>query len=565
MTLTVNDNHKKNLMMSDPLRLEVPFVWPDPRALRGTAGYDGLSPIEPASIPVNSVFGLVADLSAEGLMWLENFLEEKESSARLILALYPACATGSEDLSTLFAIQERSSGRAQFRVRAAKIRGEPIANVLSFRGRNGGPGFMVCGSAGNLGFYSGKSSADINLAFRPEPLLLDRFRNLFDFVWSTSARLTERSCAIPALEPALGDPDAAEMWRQYEAKCVPDASHPDEKVDVSPETGEVIYLPDPGNPRPRSPTAEIGVEALGELRRELAAIYAKGALVTIEKTSRIRPLDVPVRPAWFGMESFSQAGAVSRRVSFSVSPFDETKRKEMDKLRRRPAELVPRFSYLLADGVRWMPNAARALYESELQRASAQWTKLIGAAVSGGADAFVNAQRDRIRRDADDMYRTVNPTGRLSDSALDEILTDMKRRLERAIGGNSLIPRISYTPLQYNAEDSLLSSGWGQSYTLLKSIAEFARDYYTDRFFMQGLELDEDAYVSAMDVGKDLMLSDQGKKGARQRGKDETETIRRLDESDVDARIKCEAIWLLIRKGSSDGIERLHEANCKGV
>lgn len=543
--------------MSEPLRQEVPFVWPDPRALRGIANYDGLSPIEPASVPVNSVFGLVTDLHAEGAMWLENFLAEEESSARLVLALYPACATGAEDLSNLLAIQVRSKGRVEFRLRAATIRGEPIANVFSFRGRDGGPGFIVCGSAGNMGFFSGRNPTDINLAFRPEPLLLDRFRNLFDFVWSISAPLTTCSCAIPALEPATGDPEAAEMWRQYEVLCIPDPSRLAEKVDVNSETGEVTYIPDPGNPEPQSPTAEIGVQALGELRRELAAIYAKGALITIEKTSRIPPLDVPVRPTWFGMQSFSQAGTVSRRVTFSVSPFDDAKRKEMDKLRRRPAELVPRFSYLLADGVRWMPNAARALYESELQRASEQWTKLIGTAVSGGPKAFVTAQRDRIRRDADDMYKTINPNGRLPGSALEEILTEMERRLERAIGGNSLLPRISYTPLQYNAEESSMTSAWGQSYTLLKSVAEFARSYHADRFFLQGLNVDEYMYVAAMDVAGDWMFSEPGRKGARQRAKAEGEMIRGLDESDFDAKIKCEALWSLIRKGHPGDMQKL--------
>jgi len=69
---------------------------------------------------------------------------------------------------------------------------------------------------------------------------------------------------------------------------------------------------------------------------------------------------------------------VKSQTSIKVSPFDEATIKKLDRLRRVSGEVLPRFSFALADGVRWMPLKAMRLFEAALSAANDEAKQLLG-------------------------------------------------------------------------------------------------------------------------------------------------------------------------------------------
>lgn len=537
------------------LKLDVPFVWPDPRVLQGPATYWSLSPIEHACVAVDGIFGLVQDLSAEAIGWLGNLSEEPTFQARLVLGLYPACATTRDHLIELLELQNRTRDRVQIRLYVPARSVGPIANVAWFRPRDRSPGFIVIGSAENFGFFS-RAATDVNLAFRPDPRLLHSLCNNLEYLWALSAPLTQSNLDIPELEPAPGDPEAARLWEAFAARCTPGVEDPAD-VTVDPQTGDVQTTSDPGEPDAVGPGGELRPPRLTTLERELAALYEKGTLVTIEKTSRIPPLEVPVKAEWFGIDSFRQAGSLRRSTTLKVSPFEEATLRTLNAARGKPAELLPRFSFALADAHRWMPVAARPLFEAGLSQATAAWERLLKDAVPGGLDSYLESQRERILRDARDISRDWNPEYRVADSTVDHVLKEIRKRLGRALS-EPLVPGLTHAPVKYDPRgQGSYASPWGQAYRLLLEIALFPRRYFTERFFLQGLSVDENEFLVAMNVFDDHLVSRPPARGAAVIAKTERDLILRLEDVSADAQKRCEALFHLIRRADTTHIEKL--------
>ena len=162
---------------------------------------------------------------------------------------------------------------------------------------------------------------------------------------------------------------------------------------VNPESGEVVLVDEHGEPV-ASPTEEIGVPKLDHLAEGVARVFDLGALVSIDKLSRIPPLEALVKPEWFGVDSFRQTGMVRAQTSIKVAPFDESTLKKIDRLRRVSGELLPRYSFALADGVRWIPRQAIPLFEAALTTVNEDAKKLLGATVGESVDDFLVSQRD---------------------------------------------------------------------------------------------------------------------------------------------------------------------------
>ena len=113
-----------------------------------------------------------------------------------------------------------------------------------------------------------------------------------------------------------------------------------------------------------------------------------------------------------------------------------------------------------------------------------------------------------------------------------------------------LIPKVSYSPIAFNtAHDTEWSSPWGPAFSLLKGIAEFPRHAMTDRFFWRGIHVQEDALVHAMNVADDAIVTEYGGRKAMQCAERQLQSIKRLDESGADARMKCGAPWALTGTG----------------
>ncbi len=93
----------------------------------------------------------------------------------------------------------------------------------------------------------------------------------------------------------------------------------------------------------------------------MARLYETGAFVSIDKLNRVPPLDAPLDPNLFGDASELQRGNVTRKVKMRVSLIDEKTLKEIDKCRQGLRVLLTKFTFSLADNMRWLAVAVNAV------------------------------------------------------------------------------------------------------------------------------------------------------------------------------------------------------------
>ena len=120
---------------------------------------------------------------------------------------------------------------------------------------------------------------------------------------------------MPNLVLPEGDVEAARLWEDYRRRCLGHESgaEPPVRAVVDPESGEVVLV-DQNNEALPSPTEAIGVPKLDPLSDCVARVFELGALVSVDKLSRIPPLEAPVKPEWFGVDSFRQTGMVKAQT-----------------------------------------------------------------------------------------------------------------------------------------------------------------------------------------------------------------------------------------------------------
>jgi len=397
----------------------------------------------------------------------------------------------------------------------------------------------------------------LNLAFSPDPTLLEAWRNWFDWVWLASVPLTKETAEIPPLVPAPGSVEAADAWHAYLTSCREARARGDDssqtKVVVGSDSGQVTVVGADGTPRP-TPSEEVGLPRLDPLAGETARIFRLGALADIDKTTRIPPLDVPVKADLFGIQSWRRAGAGTRRVEYRFSVLDDRDLKDLEAKRRAAGEVLSRFSFPLGDGVRWMPHRARPLFEAELNRLNKVGKDELTRVLGGDVRTFVKNRRDRVTTGAQTLYEEYHPSQRVPDSTIDEILENCEKRLKKALD-SQLLPRITYTPLQFVvAQATEWTSQWGQAASLLQAIAEFPRKVLTDRQFLRGLDVDDDELLEAMDVCEDVVLKASNRRDAKQRAKEDLLVLGRLARSQKDARTRCDLVLRLIRGAKAEEI-----------
>ncbi len=548
--------------MSHSISPQVPFIWPEPRVSAGVGSYSTL-PFEEVTRTAVSIFGVVSAIDAKAVEWMEGYLADSQISLqprtqlRVVISIHPTCRTTEADLEHLLRLVDRHGVRAAFRVFPEISLLDRSSNLLCLCGREGSAAITV-GPTENMGFAP-TSPSHANLVSTVTAATLEACRKWFDYLWGTSGPLRpEVASTMPNLILPEGDIEAARQWDEYRARCLTHDLKTNQpvRVNVDPESGEVVLI-DQNNQVIPSPTEAIGVPKLDIMADAIARVFELGALVSVDKASRVPPLEAPVKPEWFGVDSFRQTGMVKAQTSIKVAPFDESTLKKIDRLRRISGDLLPRYSFALADGVRWIPKNAIPFFEAALTVANDEAKKMLGATVGGDIDAFLTGQRERIRADAQRMYEAYHPDGKIPDNAVSNIMDELKIRLGKT-RGDTLIPKVSYSPVAFNPSQSTQwSSPWGQAFQLLKGIAEFPREAMTNRFFWQGIRTDEEALVKAMDVAGDYLVEEYGGRKAKQHAEHELVLIKDLDASTVDAHDKCDALWSLITKGDDTIATRL--------
>jgi hypothetical protein len=531
-----------------PLSPPMPFVWPAPLVSAGFSQYSSALPFEAVARTALSVFGVVSAIDKQAVDWMEGFLSDNsKTQLRMVISIHPTCRTTEVDLQNLLRLVERHGGRADYRVFPEVSLRDRSSNLLCLIGADGQTAISV-GPTENMGFARA-SPSQANLVTAVTAATFEACRKWFDYLWGVAGPLQpELVTTMPHLVLPKGEQEAAQLWEDYREQCLsPNAEHAVQAV-LNPETGEVALVDGSNCPAP-SPTEAMGVPKLDLLSDALGRIFDLGALVAMDKLSRIPPLKAPVKPEWFGVDSFRQTGMIKAQTSIKVSPFDETTIKKIEHLLGVSGELLPRFSFALADGVRWMPQKAMPLFEAALSVANDEAKQLLGMTMGDDIASFLTTQRERIRADAQRMYEGYHPGGKIPESAVDNIIDELKLRLGKT-QSNKLIPTVAYSPIAFNpAQKSEWSSPWGQAFALLKGVAEFPRAAMTNRFFWSRLRTSEEALIHAMDVAGDHLVPEYGSRNAMKRAAKELILIKELEDSPGEPLDKCRALWELITTG----------------
>lgn len=541
-----------------------PFIWPDARIIEGVATYEHLPPFDELVAASQSMFGMISAITASGVDILNAWLaRDADFKARLIINVYPTCTTRQRDLSKLLQVVKDNSDRLLVHVHPLHRFSDRALNSLALISKSSAHVHIMAGVSGNFSLDL-QLDVESNFAFRADPAFVESFRRYFDWFWSKSTDLSaEGVTQIPNLIVPEGTEEGARLWQVYAEACsqlmsgpscadgttVEAAGSPVAEVDT--ETGDVTIKSSSGN-EVTSPTEELGLGKLDQLAEQMARIYEKGSLVSIDKLSRIPPLDTPVQPRVFGDEAEMIRGGVTRRVATRVSAIDAHTLREIEKRRKSVSPLLSKFSFALADNLRWMPLAARELFESELKRVNDEGLKLIADLLKGDIDAYLNGRRTSLMANINQVYSELGGSGQVSDEVINEVVGSLKNRLEKAQSSN-FMPKLSYSAIVFDRKENDFISPWGQAYSLLSQVAVFPRKVLTDNFFLRGLRVAEEDLIAAMNVADDHVCKNLHTRGIKRRCETELEILSRV-KTVTDARQRCELVAKVIAGVSTEEV-----------
>lgn len=552
------------------IKPEPPFIWPEPRVLEGIRSYESEIPFEDLALKADSAFGIVTALSGYGIDHLGMWLEKKVGlQVKLIVSVYPTCSTKQDDIERLKELAARYHKQLEIRIRPYSWVTDRPTRVLCFVDNASVVADIVTGSSENLSFDP-SPDGKVNFVFRADLALLESFQRYFTWLWAHSRDIrTDNLPEIPALVLPAGSVEAARRWDAFCHACLNEAQTPEappktaqiepetgesplgsnegqrvvppEIAQIEPETGKVTLVSSEGK-EVVPPGVAAGLPPFDPLADFVSRLYSKGELVTIDKLGRIPPLNAPLDPTLFGDATAIQRGNVTRRVSMRVSIIDEKTLKEIEKRRQALRGLLNKFSFGMADNVRWMPQSARPLFESEIKRVNEEGQKLVSDLLKGDVAAFIGKKRDSLVADLNAMYRELGQQGQVTEDVIDQVSKSLEERLTKAQAAN-FMPTLTYSPILFGNMSNTWANPWGQTYALLSDIAVFPRKALTDSFFFRGLRVSEDDLIEAMNVADDTLIRDRAVPRIKDRCSLELDLLARIEKSPIDPKDKCKFLW----------------------
>ncbi|HPD15635.1 MAG TPA: hypothetical protein PLE19_11825 [Planctomycetota bacterium] len=530
----------------------LPFIWPEPRVHAGIARYETMPPFEHLLAEADLISGVLVGLAEKTVEWLDALMHQgRPRKVSLVLVVYPACPTRERHLLSVKKIQDSLKGpEHELSVRVLPVPrsfGDDCEKmvlpptVLQAHATGSGRTVLCIGSVGDAG-RDESYCASFNVVFQPDDALRDAWRRWFQWLLSSSAPLRLETARIPHLVPAAGDLKAAEMWQAFESACRGPEADQDARPTVDPVTGEVTREAD-GTEVKRW---DGGQTALDPLARKLQEVYAQGHLVTVDETTRIKPVAIPVKATLLGQQSERTVGALKQKQSFTLQILDEVAAKEVEKC-RKVTDLLDLFSYPLSLGNRWIPEAAQSLLEAELNARNKKGQATLKAALGGcEIPAFIGRRSKAIRADLDAMYQQLGQGATVPDDRFQAVLGQVESRLTAALSAR-ITPRAVYSRIvPPDLTASARSENWSQPFLLLLRAARLMREALTDGYFprrFSGLNVTEAELLPAMDVFADSIVQTRDSRRARE----ELSALEEIEDGPATAQAKCSAVWQIIR------------------
>lgn len=570
-------------MPKPEVRLEHTVILQD-----GSLSSNVTPPWETITSESNSITAVVSSLDEQGVEWLRYLAERPNPPIiQVVLLVHATCPTRQEHLAALLPLVRPT----WFQLWVLPVRewGQRCCWILCVR-RETPTRIFWTSSAGNFGL-SAPAIEEAHAFSEADPLIVDQFLAWFSSLVFQAAPLSSETAVIPALVPARGTQEAARLWDDYESMCWAAAEVAKGAAEVSqPDVAEAFQLienqtGDELQPPQSDPTFQPTIEVIGpgnsvtdppktaeevekQIREELkipksdpivqllVQLFERGDLVTIDKGTRIPPLEVPIKAEWFDIPSFREVGVVSREVRYKISILDEKANKQLEARRNGMSDLREKFSFPLADGSRWMPHKAKPLFEAELTRLEQEGKKLLSSIVSGDPDAWVQSKRELVTRDANRQYEEFHPGKSMPRGTIDNILKGLGERFRKATAGNFL-PKVSFLRTSFRLSgDSDHVSEWATALRLLRAIAEYPRTALKSRaYFFRGLKVSEKELLHAMNVAEDRLVGRWFEADSLNIAQAELDVLGEVSESERSDRDKCSLILDLLHR--SRPLERI--------
>jgi hypothetical protein len=546
-----------------------PFVWPEPRQSEGLCSYRHAPAFAELALKSQSVFGIVSGLTARGVETIADWLRKSPNlRASLLVMPYPTCQTTETEL-TGFLDLVADTGRLEVRVHAQKSVIDRVTNVLCFLLPGLDTVYLAVGPTEDLGLALA-TPGQINFVFRADPVLLEGFKNYFDWQWARSSVLSvETSTQIPALKLPEGSEEAAQLWAAYVKACsavTPNAEGDGAVPQVNPKTG-IVSIQTADGTTVKSVTEQHGLRKLDELAQRIAKLYARGSLVSVDKLGRIRPLDAPLDPSIFGDAAELHRGSVVRKLSMRASIIDEATLIEIEKHRKSLRPLLTKFTFGLAENMRWMPSEARGLFEAELKRMNEEGQKLIGDLLQGDVEEFIKGKKDKLVDDINAMHEALGRPGKVTDDAVETVMASLKARLSKAQTAN-FMPPLSYSTLGFAVTENESASPWGQAFSFIADVAAFPRRALADSYFFRGLKVPEDDLIDAMNIADDPICRGRNARNIKERCREELAVLQRIEFAELSARQRCGLVSRLLSgspaKAITEELEKIEKESGSG-
>ncbi len=464
---------------------------------------DGKVPFPTYGLRLKSVFGVVSQPDKLAVDWFSYLLEaRKDFQLRLIASVFPACSTTEDDLGRFLVLQSCNSGRAKIRLfpeRSLTIRATSLLCAIDVDNQ----ARMVVGSCDNMGFAD-QSPSQIQVSAPVSQDLLDALCRTFDQVWSRSGELTEeRIRQFPKLVLPAGTAEGARLWQSFLDACVPLDDQPD-SVGDAPDVATAEQA--------SSPTQEIGVKRLQPIERELSLLFRLGKIAILDESSRMKPLDVPLKPEWFGQESLIKAGSIKSSTSMKISPFEPNEFSKLEKLRTAFADLLAATSFSLANKVRWMPDRVQPRFWKEVDLLKRRWKTMLDEIVGSDPREFLNLRRTKIHNDAQEVYERFHPGQKIGADSLRWIEEEIGKRI-RHLFETPYEPRFSFSGMQYEFSDKDGRGGsCAHAASLLLDMAKIQREAFLKTPSWQrraGVVGDKEGLAQDLDLLRDIVRPDE--------------------------------------------------------